>query len=156
MYLPENHTLVGAHFIDEERTIIETNWKDNDAEDVYRMYHIDVDTEQYEELLNLITIDEIHERTYRYIVDSRKAYEQSLLEVGKSSGELGDLNKIGDDEVCKFILETINRNDDELVFKLKLTMFEEDRVRASTNSELKTALRKATSLSEAFGLYAKF
>ena len=156
MYLPENHTLVGAHFIDEERTIIETNWKDNDAEDVYRMYHIDVDTEQYEELLNLITIDEIHERTYRYIVDSRTAYEASLLEVGRASGELGDLNKIGDDEVCKYIMETLDRNSDEILFNLKLTMFEQAKVKESSDSKLKSSLRKAKSLAEVFAIYAKF
>lgn len=157
MYLPENHTLIGAHYVDEARTIVETNWR-GDEDGLYRTYTYDAteDNPAWVELLKIMPEDVIHANTYEYIIKSREIFEKAMLEVGKEAGEIEDISKMKDAQLVDHFMGIINRNDQKLLFKIKTKMFTDGTVTKLNNiDDLKEELRTASSLAEALGIYGK-
>ena len=90
----KNHTLIYARFMDNERTTIQAQWSDTDNPETIRETYIMADESdvEYERLLNLIDLDEIHENTVKYykkankdiIKYMEKVYKKWLKESNKS------------------------------------------------------------------------
>ena len=89
-----DHTLVYARFMNNDRTTIQAQWSDNDDPGTIRETYIIADESdvEYERLLNLIDLDEIHENTVKYykkankdiIKYMEKVYKKWLKESNKS------------------------------------------------------------------------
>ena len=75
----ENSIFLNAYFIDDNRTVIETLWQDKDDLSV-RPFHITAedDNPNYTKLLELITIDDLHEQTYKNIKTYDRATEVTI------------------------------------------------------------------------------
>lgn len=90
----KDHTLIYARFMNNERTTIQAQWSDNDDPGTIRETYIIADESdvEYERLLNLIDLDEIHENTVKYykkankdiIKYMEKVYKKWLKESNKS------------------------------------------------------------------------
>ena len=90
----KDHTLVYARFMNNDRTTIQAQWSDNDDPGTIRETYIIADESdvEYERLLNLIDLDEIHENTVKYykkankdiIKYMEKVYKKWLKESNKS------------------------------------------------------------------------
>ena len=90
----KDHTLIYARFMNNERTTIQAQWSDNDNPETIRETYIMADESdvEYERLLNLIDLDEIHENTVKYykkankdiIKYMEKVYKKWLKESNKS------------------------------------------------------------------------
>ena len=90
----KDHTLIYARFMNNERTTIQAQWSDNDNPETIRETYIIADESdvEYERLLNLIDLDEIHENTVKYykkankdiIKYMEKVYKKWLKESNKS------------------------------------------------------------------------
>lgn len=160
MYLPENHRLLTAHYVDEARTLVETNWVSNE-DGLHRTYTYDAteDNPAWIELLELVDEDQIHANTFNYIISAREQFEKALLEVGREAGELEDLSKMKDAQLMDYMLDILDKNDQSLLYKLKIRMFERRTVKKlpdNIESELlRIELRKTSTIGECFAVYSK-
>jgi len=146
---------ITAHFINNEKTTVESEWMDSDE-----LIHIDVtEVEEgnlaWEEILKHITVDEIHELTYKNIKDQRAEFEATVMKIAEAEGLIEATKKT--DEV-QLIIDIITTDviDKEKLFKLKLSLFEMEQVKNSKARVDKTALRKAETFVETIAAYSKF
>lgn len=139
------HTFVRAYFADNARTIVESYWTDGKVE---RVEYIEAKTgdPNWENLLTHIDIDGLHEATYTNIKQSQRAFETAAIQIAKDKGILKDYQ---DKSVVNDVMMEMLFNQDEtsetknMLFVLKLKLFELDFVKNCKIRKLKSDLRKA-------------
>ena len=151
----QGHTLLNARFLNNDRTTLLAEWKDNNDETVIRNQYMEAkdNNAQYRELLNHTTLDDIYEYTVNYERDYREGYEKFVLALAKKEGLVyeADLNPEFYSDIVKFIFEGDETGTlKEKLFLLKLKMFEDvEAIRKSKNVRLKSKLRKSKTAYEA-------
>ena len=142
----ENHKFITAYFTNSERTVVESLWS-NDELGTIRTFELtaEEDNPHWIELLKHITIDELHERTYKFIRERNEDYEVEVIRIAKERGLVYDINEIDSQlyEVLAKILfkEYDQKKDKEKLFMFKLQLFELDFVKQCTDNDLKRNLR---------------
>lgn len=154
----EGHDFVDAYFTNNERTIVESIWWST-KEEVYRTHLVkaEEENEQWQELLKVVTVDELHDNTYAKMREGRKSFEQVILHIANKDGM--DVDDILSDEnkTIDFIIDWFDGDfDNEKLFKIKLRLFERDKVMNSKDRKLKANLRKASTLLQVIEAYSKF
>src|SRR6056300_1312699 len=146
----DDYKFVTARFTDQEKKFIETTWKDK-KQDLHT-YGIELNPEHphYMQLLELISLDEIHENTVNHFRKERQVFEEVVYAIAKRDGliaeALTEQSKNKYEALVKSVfVEYDEEKDKEDLFNLKLALFELDQVRKSDNRELKAKLRKAPS-----------
>jgi len=153
----ENHKFITAYFTNNERTVVESLWS-NDELGTIRTFELtaEEDNPHWIELLKHITIDELHERTYKYINERNEDYENEVIRVAKDRGLIYDINDIDSqlyEVLAKILFKEYNpKKDKEKLFMFKLQLFELDFVKSCTNNDLKRNLRKAENFIEAIAI----
>jgi len=146
-YLKDN--LITAYFVDANRQNIEMVVRSEDKKSVFtEITPFDENSEQYKVLTKFISLDELHELTYKKKVDERKQYEENMLRIARDEGLILENNKI-DTKFFNLLVKTIfeeKSEDKEELFTLKIALFELDKIKNSKNTELKTELRKAQTI----------
>ena len=145
---------IDAYFIDEDRKNIEVLTKSEDGKKVIPTiipFDKPDETGTYpmgdgmEALKSVMSVDELHERTYQKKKDERKLFEEQLMRIAKKEGlVLDDSQK--PETLFPLIVKTITEdqeNEDHL-FALKLALFEVDKIRDSGNVDVKTEMRSGT------------
>ena len=153
MITKENY--ITASFIDNDRKTIEVLLSDDKNEKVIPIiieYNLEHPTCQ--ELLKVVDLDQLHENTHTKIQESQKDFEEMAMRIAKKKGIVFNELKL-DTKFYPTLIDAIFKeveNEDHL-FALKLALFEVDKIRDSENAELKGAIRKSESKSEAM-MYA--
>jgi len=153
----ENHRFITAYFTNSERTVVESLWA-NDELGTIRTFELtaEEDNPHWIELLKHITIDELHERTYKFIRERNEDYEEEVIRIAKERGLIYDINEIDSQlyEVLAKILfkEYDPKKDKEKLFMFKLQIFELDFVKQCTDNVLKRNLRKAENFIDAISV----
>ena len=148
---------IDAYFIDEDRQNIEVLQKSEDGKKIIPTIIAfekpddtgKTSTGNMEKLKEVMSVDELHERTYNKKKDERKLFEEQLMRIAKKDGlVVGDTTKPEDlfPNVVKAITENLT-NEDHL-FAFKLALFEVDKIRDSDNADLKTAMRQGKDKTE--------
>jgi hypothetical protein len=148
---------IDAYFIDEDRQNIEVLQKSEDGKKVIPTIIAfekpdetgKTSSGNMEKLKEVMSVDELHERTYQKKQEERKLFEEQVLRIAKKDGMVfGETNKPEDlfPNVVKAITENLT-NEDHL-FALKLALFEVEKIRNSENAELKTAMRQGKDKTE--------
>lgn len=156
--IPENHKLIDAFYNNNERTTVETTWEDNE-DGVIRVYYIDAvnGNPDWAKLLTHITIDEMHDNTIAKIREERERFEQVVLQIANKDGINVDDILSDENETIDFIFDWFDGSfNNEKLFKVKLRLFERDKVINSKDTKLKANLRKATTLLQIMEAYSKF
>ena len=141
---------IDAYFIDEERQNIEILTTSEDKKKVFpTIVPFSEDNHMFKALKSVMSVDELHERTYNKKKEERKLFEEQLLRIAKKDGFVIDETK---DKTSIFptLIKTIiedEKNEDHL-FALKLALFEVDKIRDSENAELKSNIRKGKTKAE--------
>lgn len=155
----DNHVFVDGYFTNNERTAVETVWY-SEQEDTYRVFNVVAEEgdAEWEKLLEMVTIDDLHERTYKKISDDNEEFRDTMIKVATNDDNSwvsyrDDLNK---DALKAFInvvfdqnLKQSDPNQKEKLFLYKMELFERDDIKACTDRELKKELRKATNMIDA-------
>ena len=151
----EGHEFVSAWFTNNDKTIIRSMWSDDEG--TVRPFTVTTDGPRYDELLRYISEDELHENTVAKIRMDRERFENVVVNIATTDGI--DVNQILSDEnkTIDFIVDWFDTEfNTEQLFKLKLRLFERDKVSNSDDRQLKASLRKATTVYEIMEVYAKF
>lgn len=145
----EGYTFLNAHFVDNERNTVRAYWTDENTTDVVEtIVQVNETDHQWNQLLEHVTINKLHENTYQYIQDSQKIIKQQVVEIAKDSGWLFEMNTENSREATKAFLSKIfadfdEETDKEDLFFLKLEVFDLDFVKDISDRKAKSAIRKA-------------
>jgi len=141
-YLKDN--LITAYFIDAKKENIEMVLKSGDQKNTYvEVTPFDENNEQYKILTKIISLDQIHEITYKRIKEERRLFEKQMIDIAKKEGIILDNHKL-DTKFFPLLVDTIfnDENEDEL-FALKIALFELDKIKKAPNDDKKKKLRLA-------------
>ena len=97
----------------------------------------------FKALKSVMSVDELHENTYKKKKEERKLFEEQLVRIAKKDGLVFDELKI-DTKFFPTLINAIvdNGDNEDHLFALKLALFEIDEIRDSDNNELKGKIRK--------------
>ena len=150
-------TFITAHFIDNERKTIEVILKDDKETKVYPyILEYDIDNPICQELLKIITLDELHENTWQKKKDERRDFESMVKKVAVKEGLLKRIIENVDSDFFKLLMDFFLSDKQEHIdrlFNFKIFLFEQDTVKNSKNEEVKTAIRKSKTPLEALDTF---
>ena len=148
--------LISAYFIDNERKNIECLLK-SDVDKVYtQIIPFDEKNDMYKMLMNIVTLDDIHEVTYEKKKEERKIFEQKVKEIAQKEGLIKQIIENVDTDFFKLLFDFLQSDKKEHIdrlFNFKIFIFEQDVVKKSKNETAKTAIRKSKTPLEALDNY---
>ena len=143
--------LIGAYFIDNDRQNIEILTTSEDKKQIIpTIIPFDENNPSFKELTSVITVDDLHENTYKKKKAEQKIFEQKVIEIAKKDGLMLDDTRIDSNSYNKLVKAIFEQgeNEDQL-FALKIALFEVADIRDSKDSELKKKLRQSKTKIEA-------
>tara|TARA_Y100001958_G_C21187583_1_gene516324 strand:- start:751 stop:1260 length:510 start_codon:yes stop_codon:yes gene_type:complete len=148
--LKEN--LIEATFVNDDRTIIEVLFtSDNTARSAIIEY--DTNHPDFQALMKVISVDDLHEMTWQKKKDERKSFENEVKLIAEKEGLIKKIAENVNSDFFKslfdFLLSDSKEHIDRL-FNFKIFIFEQDLVKKSKNESVKTAIRKSKTPIEAF------
>lgn len=149
----KDHSFLTAHFTNNDRTTVEVMWE-NDKEELVATYvEAREDDGEYQNLLEYIDIDTLHENTYKYIREQNQMFEDEVIQIAKDRGLILDVDDIQTDVptyVVKAIFDEFNPTEHkEKLFLYKLKLFEADVIKNSDDKDMKKKLRQSKTIVEA-------
>ena len=158
MAIPE-HKFVSAHFTDNARTTVEVEWEASDGKTRVEYIMAEEDNVNWKNLLEHISIDELHESTYKYIKNSQRTFEIQAMQIAKDQGLLQDIRdkNVINEAIIKILFEKEEEDGDSknTLFVFKLKLFELEFVKNCKTKKLKSDLRKAKNIREALKVAIK-
>ena len=144
MITKENY--ITASFIDNERKNIEVIVRDDENKKLIpHIIQYDTNHPSCQELLKIITLDDLHENTHTKVNEQKKDFEEMVMRVATKKGIIVDPEMVKvTPKLFKILVQAIfkdSENEDHL-FALKLALFEVVEIRDSKNNELKKELRQ--------------
>ena len=134
---------ITAYFIDSERKNIEILLK-GDKKVISHIVEYDMKYPMCQELLKIISLDNLHENTYQKKQKEKQAMEEMVMKIAKRDGLVFDEYKL-DTKFYPSLIKAIfqdEENEDHL-FALKLALFELEKIRNSKDNEGKKKLRQS-------------
>lgn len=149
-------TYVSAYFKDNDRRTIVSYWQEPENPEalVEVVVEADENNADYKNLLEHVSLDQIHENTWSYIKDSEEAFKETVIEIAKERGWLINMDDGGTSDFHRIIVDMIFDEYDEDIHKeklffLKLQLFEKDFIKTSKDKEGKKKIRRAPTPIEA-------
>ena len=141
---------IDAYFVDEERQNIEILQTSEDKKSVFpTVIPFEKEHGQFQVLESVMSVDELHERTYQKKKDERKLFEEQLVRIAQRDGLL-----MSGDTMPKELFPTVvsaivnNPDNEDHLFALKLALFEVEKIRDCEDTELKANIRKGKTKAE--------
>ena len=155
-----NGKFTHARFLSSNRNWLTAIWL-NEDDNTYLQLNIqaDLESENYRKLLEDFSVDEIATMTDEFAKEEAEGFTAFVKELALENGLL--YNPEGQDGIEKLLLDHIfeppeNEIGTDLLFNIKLKIFDITAVVESENAELKKALREAKTPLEAFYIAGKF
>lgn len=153
---------IDAYFTNNERTVVSILWENDKKEVVEETVLAQANEPGWENLLNQpeVTIDKLHERTVNRNREQRAIFEEQIIEIAKREGTLLQILEFDEKNTGLYkklldIIFTKDKNETkakENLFSFKLSLFEFEAIRNSTDRETKAKIRKATNTIDALEL----
>ncbi len=156
----DNWIYQNAYFTDVNRTVINIEWLDGDKV-VEETIPFDTSFHRYQTLLDHISLDQLHENTKKRNREVSEAFKEVVRQIAEEDGLLySDESKgynTSFDKVNEYLFgDAFNEETDkELLFKIKLSVFELDFVKSFKGRKLKSELRKSSSVYELYSILFK-
>lgn len=149
-----------ARFANSKKDTIIATWYDSDVES-YQEITIETNLESalYRKLLETFTVDEISTMTDQRIKEYKASFENMVKDMAARYGLVYDPSKAQPSTVASIDhIFTPPEGDDgiDLLFNIKLKIFDLPEVSSSTNADLKKKLREASTPLEALYIAGKF
>lgn len=153
------YELVSAEYTNSEYNVVRAIWSDpenTEAEDGSELFtetivQVKEDDPQWEEILELTTIDHIMQNTYVNNQIRITAFEDMVVPIAKERGLVYDLDQGIDSNIYKAIVKALFSEFDpiaqkEQLFMLKMELFNVDFIKDVKDRALKKELRQAPDL----------
>jgi hypothetical protein len=132
-----------ASFFNTDKTLVEILYNEDNNNTVSYLITVDFQNPDFKELMSEIDLEQIEKNTK----DKQKIYKQQLKTYLNNVTDSLKYQAENSDEkflerLEKFFFE-FNEKDDELLFKLKLKMFESIRLKSCNDVEKKSKIRNA-------------
>jgi len=141
---------IDAYFVDEERQNIEILQTSEDKKSVFpTVIPFEKEHGQFQVLESVMSVDELHERTYNKKKEERRLFEEQLVRIAQRDGLL-----MSGDTMPKELFPTVvsaivnNPDNEDHLFALKLALFEVEKIRDCEDTELKANIRKGKTKAE--------
>jgi len=146
---------IEASFIDNDRKNIEVLTKsDNGKNLIPTIIPYDESNHMFKELMELITIDKLHEDTHNKKKEEARLFEEQVMRIAKKSGMISDIAKEeSNDEFFANIVDAVikKQDDEDHLFALKIAAFENiKQINESDDVEGKKKIRQAKNKIELF------
>ena len=146
MITKENY--LTARYTDNEKKNVEVLYKEGSKTISYILQH-DTKHPDWQNLMKITTLDEIHLNTHNYIKISKKNFKKMVMKIAEEEKVvpevIAELSTPFFKEVFDFFYDYSEEKGKEMLFNFKLFMFEKDFVKISKNTEVKAEMRKAQS-----------
>ena len=144
-----------ASFIDNDRKNIEVLTKSDDGKKIIpTIIPYDEDNHMFKELMDLITIDKLHEDTHNKKKEEARLFEEQVMRIAKKSGMLSSIAKEeSNDEFFVSVIDAITKkqDDEDHLFAFKIAVFDQiKKISESDNVEGKKKIRQAKNKIELF------
>ena len=138
---------ISSRYIDNEKKHVEILYKQGN-ETLGRVIEHDTKHPDWQELMQITSVDELHNNTHAYIKQSQKDFKTYVMNMAKQDGlvreVVAELSTKFYDEVFEFVYNYTDK-EKEMLFNFKLFMFEKEFVKNNTDTETKAEMRKAKS-----------
>jgi len=133
-----------AYFIDNERENIEVQMTNEDNKQIFtQIVPFNYEHEGFKALQDVMSVDELHERTYNKKKEEKKLFEEQVIRIAKKDGLVFDEMKLDTTFYPTLVKSIVEEQDNEdHLFALKLALFEVDKIKDAKNVELKSNIRK--------------
>lgn len=147
----EGHKFIKAMFANNERTNIELYWQNKENDNEIRIEYCEANEsdEVYNWLLTQMTIDDLHEATALHIREQDAIYREAVIEIAKADGLMFDQRFVDTAKLFTDVLFNFDEDKQkELLFQIKLRVFEMEAVKNTKKPEIKAKIRKAKNVLE--------
>ena len=138
---------ITARYTDNAKKIVEILYKEGDKVIPHIIEH-DTEHSDWQELMTITNLDEIHLNTHNYIKQSQKDFKKMVMKIAKEDGlvkeVVAELSTQFYDEVFEFFFNYSDKQK-EMLFNFKLFIFEKKFVKDSVDTDTKAEMRKAQS-----------
>jgi hypothetical protein len=162
-----DHKIVSCRFINETNTVIEILYEDSNGDIFAGHLNVDAEDHNFQKLLELgwdlekiskstIEYNRKHNKAFNDIINNyvkigveekKKELEERYRRVIEDDAQSRPINR---NALLKYIIT--NNTDEELLFKLKLAVFDMDEVKEIRDKSMKMKIRKAQSMLSVFSL----
>lgn len=157
----DGFTFLHAHFTDNERKTVRAYWTDDQTRDVIEtVVEVKEGDHQWNQLLEHITINQLHENTYKHIQDSQRIIKDQVAQIAKEEGWVYEINTENSRAAVKALLANVFSDFDpeegkEDLFFMKLEVFDLDFIRDNKDRKAKAEIRKAETPAKVLELVCK-
>jgi hypothetical protein len=138
---------ITARYIDNAKKNVEILYKDGDKVIPHIIEH-DTEHPDWQQLMTITSLDEIHLNTHNYIKQSQKDFKKMVMKIAKEDGlvkeVIAELSTKFYDEIFEFFFNYDDKQK-EMLFNFKLFIFEKEFVKNSKDTETKAVMRKSQS-----------
>ena len=138
---------ITARYTDNAKKIVEILYKEDDKVIPHIIEH-DTEHPDWQQLMTITNLEEIHLNTHNYIKQSQKDFKKMVMKIAKEDGMIkevvAELSTPFYGEVFEFFYDYDDKQK-EMLFNFKLFIFEKEFVKNSKNTEIKAEMRKAQS-----------
>ena len=160
MITEKTHELITAYFTNDDKTLATAEWKEKSTGKIVMEAIVCKKGEiEWDRLLTLKTEDELYQITYQRNAAQREAFEAEIIAIAKREGIWADVSENSESlivRMAEYMLLDENQIDAELLFRVKLKLFENTIVTESKNRDLKAELRKAKTYYDTLMAFRKF
>ena len=153
--------VVDVHFVDNNYTLLELTYENENQEAVSMTVNVtDEENPEVKEILETFTMEQLIQKTYDYDKAQSTSFKRAVIQIAQEQGQLDALADYADVSVEKrtpeqisFILkfflnyvfgeELPDPLNKEILFSLKLEIFENEIIKKSSKSKTKSLIRKA-------------
>ena len=149
-----------ARFVNTQKRIIEATWhRDDIDQDELVIFDSSLENPTYLKLLETFTVDEISTMTNQYNKQQSESFKQLVMKMCIDNNLVYDPNAA--DQKDRLVIDNLFNLPEgdagsDLLFEIKLKIFDLPQVVNSTNADLKATLRKAATPLEALYIAGKF
>ena len=153
--LNTDYEFLSAHFSNNERTIVQSWWKNRKGTDVVFEYiEAKEGDRSWENLLTHIDIDTLHEATYQQIKAQDQAFRDDVARIAKKRKLFYDMTNLYTVEGMSIIIDFLfgsfdKKADKEKLFVFKLKLLEVEAIKNSKKRSLKAKLRRSKTIMDA-------
>ena len=115
-----------AYFANNERTVAKAIYVNDEGNEVPFVVSAEDGNPQWEKILEKLSLDQLHENTYKYIKQSEEDFKAQVMSIAKDRGMLIDIDERNTDAQKRLLDIIFNPDEDEKQRKESCPLYRHD------------------------------